>query len=238
MTVWQPGTQSPTVASARYQVRKQIRDGVPELDASPVPYELVRLEDLSDQIVSQATPAQTRFQLRFENVPLERFATVNYIPGTLVAYVDAWTPTAPSQDADQNGNFVLPVAPVASLKITYGWQFFSDADIDSFVDESRQWLREFQSVTNVPDGLNPALVHYASNLALSALARQLTLSPVKGGDADIDLSALTKSYLAEAAALCSKAMQERSDYYSRGPEKLAPAIDVSAAGFGDWTPRR
>jgi hypothetical protein len=238
VTVWSPGSQNPTVQTARYQVRKQIRDGVPELDATPVPFEIVRLEDLSDQIVQQATPAQTRFQLRFQNVPLEQYVTVNAIPGTLVAYVDAWTPTAPVQDVDQNGNFVLPVAPVASLKISYGWQFFNDPDIDTFVDQSRQWLREYQSVTNVPDGLNPALISYASSIALRALARLMTLGAVKGGDADIDLGALTKAYLAEATQLEAKACQQRSDYWSRGPEKLAPNVDISSAGWRDWTPQR
>lgn len=238
MSTWQPGSQSPTVESARYQVRHLIRDGMPALDANPTPFELVRLEDLSDQIVQQATPAQTRFQLRFQNVPLEQFATVFAVPATLVAYVDSWTPTQPSLDVDRNGNFTLPVAPVVSLKVTYGWQFFQDSAIDNFVDQARQWLREFTAITLVPDGLNPALVYYAGALALKALARQLTLSPVKGGDADIDLSKLSASYAAQATALETTAAAQREAYYSRGPEPLAPTVDMSATHQRSWTPRR
>lgn len=237
MSTWSPGSQSPTVQSARYQVRKQIRDGVPEMDATPVPFEMVRLESLGDQI---ATTTGNVFQLRFENVPLERFATVWCCPGTLVAYLDgSWAPTYPTVDVDQNGNFTLPVAPAAELLVTYGWQFFTDSDIDSFVDEARQWLREFAAVTNIPDALSPALIHYAAGLALSALARQLTLSPIKGGDADFDPSVLAKQYQAQAAALMATATAENKAYYDRGFEKLAPAVDVAAPrGFRGWTPSR
>lgn len=237
MTPWTPGSQSPTVQSARNQVRIELRDGLPALDATPVPFELVRLESLQDQIT--ATPGHI-FQLRFENVPLERFATVNAIPGTLVAFVDgSWAPTLPVQDVDQNGNFTLPVAPVSALLVTYGWQFFTDTAIDNYVDQARQWLRQFQSVSMVPDGLNPALVHYAAGLALSALARQLTLSAQKAGTAEIDLSDITKAYQAQAAALIKLAGAERDAYYSRGSEALDPtAVDVSSVGPHNWSPQR
>jgi len=237
MSTWQPGTQTLTVETARYQVRHQIRDGVPALDANPVPFEIVRLEDLSDQIVQQATPASTVFQLRFQNVPLEQFVTVNACPGTLVAFVDGWTPTAPVVDVDQNGNFTLPVAPVASLKITYGWQFFTDSSIDNYVDDSRQWLREFPTLTTIPDALQPAVIYYAASLALSALARQLTLASVKAGTAQVDLNQITGEYEKQATDYMTRACQMRNDFYSRGPEKLAPDISVIAPSARSWTPR-
>lgn len=238
MTVWSPGQQNPSVQSARYQVRKQIRDGLPELDATPVPFEMVRLESLSDQVTTGVS--QTVFQLRFQNVPLEQFATVNAIPGTLVAFIDnSWVPTYPTVDVDQNGNFTLPSSPAQSLLVTYGWQFFSDSDIDNFVDEARQWLREFATVALVPDGLNPALIHWAASLALGALARQVTLSAIRGGDADIDLSKLTEAYSKQAADLNTLACSEREAYYSRGSESTDPTVvSVSSVGFRDWSPRR
>lgn len=238
MSTWQPGSQSPTIESARYQVRHEIRDGMPALDANPQPFELVRLEDLSDQITQQATPAQTQFQVRFANVPLEQFATVYPVPATLTCFVDGWTPTAPSTDIDRNGNFTIPVAPVASLKATYGWQFFLDSAIDNYVDQARQWLREFTSVTGIPDGLNHPLIHYASALALRALGRQLTLAMVRGGDAEIDLSSLAKAYTTQADALEKTANAERDAYYSRGSETLAPAVDMGGVHQRPWTPQR
>lgn len=238
MSTWIPGNQSPTIETARNQVRHEIRDGMPALDPDPIPFEMVRLENLSDQIVSQATPATTIFQVRFQNVPLEQFVTVQVIPNTLVAYIDSWIPTTPSQDVDPNGNFTLPISPVASLQVTYGWQFFADAAIDNFVDQARQWLREYTAITLVPDGLNPALIHYAASLALTALARQVTLSAIKAGTAEIDLSSITTAYQKQASELMDRACQERADYWSRGPEKLAPFIDISSAGGRPWTPIR
>lgn len=238
MTVWMPGQQNPTVQTARYQVRHEIRDGMPELDATPVPFEQVRLESLSDQI----TPGvpQTVFQTRFQNVPLGQFVTVQAIPDTLVAYIDgSWAPTLPSVDVDQNGNFTLPVAPAASLMVSYGWQFFSDTAIDNYVDQARQWLREFAAVADVPDGLNHALVHYAAYLAMTALSRSVTMGILRAGAAEADLSKFATAYQEQAQQLFKTACFERDAYYSRLPESKDPtAVSVSSAGSYYWTPQR
>jgi hypothetical protein len=234
------GAASPSQLSARYAVRHRIRDGVPLTDANPVPYNMVRLEDLSDQVPAVPTPVQATFQCRYADIPTGRYMNAAVVPGTLVAFVDgSWTPISPIADVDQNGNFTLPVPPVASLRITYAWQYLSDGEIDQFVDESRQWLREFTAVTGVPDGLVPALVSYAASRALSALARSATLAPVKAGDSDVDWSKLAAAYQAEAAVQYKTANDERTAYYSMGPEGLDPTVvDFSSLGFGTYTPER
>jgi hypothetical protein len=233
---------SPTVATARNDVRHRLRDGVPVLDASPVPFNTVRLEDCSDQIPTPqpATPTQTVFQVRFDDVPTQRYLNVNACPGTLVAYVDgSWAPTTPTKDVDVNGNFTLPVVPLSQL-ITYSWQYFADGEIDQFVDEARSWLREFQTVTTIPDGLVPALISNAASRALQALARAATLVPVHAGDSDIDWSKLAAAYATQADTQCKRADAERLAFYSQGPE----AVDPTVATFGSvnigspWTPSR
>ena len=232
------GQANPTLLSARYGVRHRIRDGVPLLDAAPVPYNMVRLESLSDQILAAATPTQTTFQCRYADVPTQRYMNAQVVPGTLVAYVDgSWTPATITQDVDQNGNFVLATAPVFQLLITYAWQYLSDGEIDQFVDEARQWLREFQSVTNVPDGLVPALISYASSRALEALGRSAILAPVHAGDADVDFSKLAESYAAAALVQYKKAQDERAAWYTMGPEALDPTVgDVGYTSWGQYTP--
>lgn len=231
-----------TIAGARNAVRHRIRDGVPVLDASPVPFNMVRLEDLSDQIPTPqpATPTQRVFQCRYADVPTQQYMNCQVTPGTLVAFVDgSWAPTVPTLDVDQNGNFTLPVVPLQQLLITYAWQYLADGEIDQFVDEARSWLREFQSVAMVPDGLVPALVSYASFRALTALTRSANLAHVRAGDSDVDWSALSKQYLAEATAACKTATDERTVYYSQGPEALDPtAVDISAVAERPWTPLR
>lgn len=234
------GASSPTQLSARYAVRHRIRDGVPLLDANPVPYNMVRLEELTDQLGTPppATPTQTVFQVRYADVPTVRYMNAQVCPGTLVAYVDgSWAATLPTVDVNSDGNFTLPVPPVSRLLISYAYQYLSDGEIDQFVDEARQWLREFQTVGAVPDGLVPALVSYASFRALTAIQRSATLAPVKAGDSDVDWSKLATSYQSAANAAYTTASKEREVFYTQGPEAMDPTvIDVSALGIDPYTP--
>lgn len=235
----QPGAALPPTPNARNTVRHLLRDGTPWLDATPVPFNMVRLEELSDQIQQTATPTQTVFQLRFANVPTEQYMTVSAVPGTLVLYVDgSWAPTAPTVDVDLNGNFTLPVPPVTELMATYAWQYFSDGAVDQYVDQARQWLREFTTVALVPDGLMPALTHYAAALALRSLARQANIADLRAGDSEVSFSDLAKSYITQAAAMEKLAEGEREAYYTRGPEALAPAVDVSSLVIDPFEPLR
>lgn len=232
------GSASPSVISARYGVRQQIRDGLPALDADPMPFSMVRLESLTDQIGTPATPVLQVFQCRYEGVPTQDFISVQVIPGTLAAYVDgSWTAAVPLTDVDQNGNFTLPVPPTTQLLVTYGWQYFSDSAIDSFVDEARQWLREFKTVDLIPDGLVPALIDYASSKALYALGRAAILAPIKAGDSEVDWSKLAGSYNTAAKAAEATALRERQDYYTQGPEAKDPmAVDVAAPYIERYEP--
>lgn len=234
------GASNPTVISARYAVRHRLRDGIPLMDANPVPFNTVRLEDLTDQIPAVPTPIQTVFQCRYQDIPTQRYMNAQIIPGTLVAFVDnAWTSVTPTVDVDSNGNFTLPVAPVIALKITYAWQYLSDGEIDQFIDEARQWLREFSLVSQVPDGLVPALVSYAASRALMAIQRSATLAPVHAGDSQVDWSKLAEAYGKEVITQYNTACKERKEYYTQGPEALDPtAVDVSAPNIGPYTPMR
>lgn len=224
---------NPTKASARNAVRHQIRDGMPLGDSVPVPYNMVRLEPLTDQIpAEQATPTQTVFQVRYDLVPTQDHMTVQPVPGTLVAYVDgSWTPTAPTVDVDQNGNFTLAVPPLKSLQITYAWQYLSDGEIDNFVEEARRWLREFGELTQIPDGLAHALTRYAAGLALNALSRSANIADQKAGDTEIKFSDLAKTWAKQAAELLKQAEGERQAFYSRGPESEEPFVGDNNHGL-------
>jgi hypothetical protein len=221
-------------------VRHQIRDGVATGDAVPVPFNMVRLEQLTDQIPpEEATPTHTTFQARFDLVPTQEHMTVQVVPGTLVAYVDgSWSPTFPSADVDGNGNFTLPAPPRAQLLITYAWQYLSDGEIDNFVEEARRWLREFPTVNEVPDGLIGALTRYASALALRALERSATIADQKAGDTQINFSDIAKAYSAEAKALTERAEKDREQFYSRGPEPLEPFVEGGAFHIDGYEPLR
>lgn len=231
---------NPTKLSARNAVRHQVRDGIPSGDAQPVPFNMVRLEALTDQIPPEpATPTQTVFQVRYDLVPTQNHMTVQPVPGTLVAYVDgSWTPTAPVADVDQNGNFTLPAAPLRTLLVTYAWQYLSDGEIDNFVERARQWLREFPTVAQVPDGLSHALTQYAAALALRGLARSANIANQKAGDTDVSFSDLARTYTAEADALEKRAETDREQFYSRGPEPLEPFSEAEGLAIDSYEPLR
>lgn len=232
------GASSPSLLSALNSVRHRIRDGVPLQDTTPVAFRMVRLESLSDQVVATATPVQTVFQCRYADVPTQRYMNAQVVPGTLVAYLDgAWTPTHPTVDVDTNGNFTLPTPPVAALLITYAYQYLSDGEIYENIDNARKWLREFSSVTLIPDGLSHALVSYAAALCLEELQVTATLAPVDAGDSRVDWSKLADAYGKAATVQYARAERERLEFYTQGPEALDPtALDVSAPTFRPYTP--
>lgn len=235
------GSASPSLASALNAVRHRIRDGVPTLDTTPVPFNVVQLEELTDQIAIAATPTQTRFQVRFDDVPTGKYMHAQVVPATLVAYVDgSWTPTSPTVDVDVNGNFTLPTPPASRLLITYAYQYMSDGEVYQAIDEARQWLREFTTVTLIPDGLVPALIANAAGRCLASLASTTArLAHVRAGDSDVDWSALTKSYQALSKAQMDQATADRASYYTQGPEALDPTVaDVGAVWISPYTPER
>lgn len=220
--------------AARESVRRVIQDG----QTADGPYNLARLEDLSDEIPAQATPTQTQFLLRFESTPVQEYATVFCVPGTLTAYLDGSAiPTTPTVDVDRNGNFTLPVAPHTDLKVSYGWQWFQDTDVDDLVDKARAWLDAYATVDLVPDGLTPALVKYAAALACRALQRKVALADARAGDAELKLSQLAQAYGKQADALEKEAVADRTSFSQR-PERLAPTAQVASLGLRPYQPRR
>lgn len=233
---------NPTRLYARNAVRHQIRDGLPIGDAVPQAFNMVRLEPLSDQIPTleqEATPTATRFQVRYDLVPTEQYMTVKAVPGTLVAYVDgSWSPTAPAQDVDDNGNFTLPVPPLRQLLVTYAWQYLSDGEIDNFIEEGRRWLREFSTIESIPDGLTSALVLYASARALRALERSATIANLKAGDTQTDFADLATKYDKAADSLEKRAEKDREQFYSRGPEPLEPNVEITTLAIDRFEPFR
>lgn len=223
------------LAAARVAVRRLIQDGT----SGDATYNVVRLEELSDQIPADATPTQRQFLLRFESVPFQEYVTVFAVPGSLAAYLDgSATPASPSADVDRNGNFTLPAPPTSKLQVTYAWQFFLDGDVDGFVDGARAWLRDFADVGTIPDGLTPALLHYAAGEACSALARKCQLANVRAGDAGADLAEIGKQYAAQAKDLRAAAVKERDDYYARAGVTRAPAMAATSLALDPYQPRQ
>lgn len=234
-----PGSDTTPFPGYRDDVRTLIQDGMPSY--ATVPYGLVRQEQLTDQIGTGG--GITTFYVRWQNVPLGKNVTVQAVPATIAAYVDGGTipktfGTGVTSDIDQNGNFTLSAAPASSLLVTYGWQVFSDGDIDQFLDLARSWLYDFATLDLVPDALNPALTKYAAHLACSSIARRMALPDVTAGEAKEALSSVAKQYAASAKQFLSGAEQSRKDYWTSADQPLQPTAAIVSLRYPSYQPKR
>jgi hypothetical protein len=200
-------------------VRRLIADGQPSSEESP--FALTRLEVLTDQIPAAATPTQTTFRLKFSQTPFEGHVTCYAIPGTLTAYLDG-SPSGiyPIQDANANGEFTLASAPASQLLVSYGWQAHTDEAIAQYLDQGRAWI-QVDTISQIPDGLIPALTHYAAGLAMRNLAVRCNLPNVGAGSVRADLSSLAQQYANLANEFDTMARQLWTDY-ELPPTKFRP----------------
>jgi hypothetical protein len=229
-----------TVALGLDRLKRAIQDGKTS-DGETLG--IARLEDLSDQVMQQATPTATKFQVRFTAVPTQNFAPVFVVPGSLVAFVDSNpAPVTPSEDVNTSGVFALAVAPVEQLQVTYAWAYFQDKSLEGFLDEARAWVAgpvTFANLGEVPDGLVPAVIGNAAARALRALAAKCALATARAGDSEMSFSDLAKAYTLQANEQQKNAEAVRKSYYSRADQPLAPAAEASALSVGvPYQPRR
>lgn len=216
-------------------VRTLLQDG---RDAEGTCWNLVRLEDLTDQLGAAATPTRTIFMVRFTQNPLAGQVSVYGVPGSLRAYVDgSAAPVLPAVDIDQNGNFTLAVPPVQKLQVSYGWQLLPDSAIAEYVNQAAGWLG-LAILDDCPVGLAPALINQAACQACQAIARRCTLSNQRAGDSGADLAELAKSYRESARDFCAAAARMRRDFYAPGEEETVAAgelVELYVPRFEPWS---
>jgi hypothetical protein len=235
-----PGSDTSPYPGLRDDVRTLIQDGMPSYATTP--YGLVRQESLTDQI--PVGGGLTTFYVRWQNIPLGKNVTVLPVAATIAAYVDGATSPKTlgnggvTSDIDQNGNFTLATAPTSSLLVTYGWQVFTDGDIDQFLDLARSWLFQWATLDQVPDGMNPALTKYAAHLACSSIARRMALPDVTAGEAKEALSQIAKAYAASAKQFLAEAEQSRKDYWTSADQPLQPAAATVSLRYPAYEPKR
>jgi hypothetical protein len=237
-----PGSDPSPYPGLLDQVRTLLSDGMPSYATTP--YGLVRQEQLTQQIPPSSPSTLMTFIVLYSSVPLGKNDPVQPVPSTIAAYIDGSTIPATiansgvTSDIDVNGNFTLSTAPQSSLLVTYGWQRFSDGDLYQFLDIARSWLYDYQTLDQVPDGMVPAITHYAASLAAASLARKLRLPDVTAGDAKETLSETAKGYQADADAFMNKAQQFRKDYWTSADQPLQPAVGIVSVNYPVYQPPR
>ena len=221
------------------RLRRAIQDGQTS-DGETL--SLARFEELSDQVMQQATPTAVRFQVRFSATPTQNYVSAFVVPNTLIAFVDSNpAPVTPSVDVNSSGIFTLPNPPAEALQVTYAWQYFQNPSLEAFLDEARAWCSgptTFPTLEQVPDGLTTAVIDYAAAKSLRALAAKIQLATAHAGDSSMDFSDLTKAYSQQAKDKQGSAEQARKSYWGRADQPLAPAGSLSQISIGQYQPRR
>lgn len=147
-------------------------------------------------------------------------------------------------DFPDSGDFILSAAPAttASLVGSYYHQWWTDAELTLFLKNATQWLGYGSDPANIPDGLQPAAMHYAGQEAYSKLALWWALRisetyKVEDRPAKSTVEA-QKTFLDMAKEFRSRSNELRKQYYTRQDQAEAPLFGVNAGSVRDSVPRR
>jgi hypothetical protein len=144
-----------------------------------------------------------------------------------------------------SGEVTLTAAPLNTdqLSATYYIQWFVDSELQGFLTTATKWIGNLgDDVTQVPDGLQPAVLRYAAadayqKLALRWAERLSDVSVLENGPKD-DIPKAIDSYRNMAAQYRKEAFNERDDFYKRQGRANEPAWRTNAGRVRDVTPMR
>lgn len=155
-------------------------------------------------------------------------------------------PTNISQDDTDSGAFQLAIAVVPSnrdsIRATYYYQWFEDAELDTFMQNASTWLGLGATYINLPDGLNASALRFAAQEAyLAASMKYATRASEVFKTEDAPSEDVMKSVAAfkdMADSYMETAKDMRDDYYTRQGQSLAPNFGFALGSVTDPTPRR
>jgi len=148
------------------------------------------------------------------------------------------------QDDTQSGTFQLLTAPNSRdpVRATYYYQWFTDSELDNFLQNASDWLGLGHQYQNIPDGLNSSALRFAAQEAYEAAAMKYSTRAsevYKLEDApNEDILKAIDAFKDMADSFMDKARELRDDYYTRQGQSLAPNFAFSLGSVTDPTPRR
>jgi hypothetical protein len=143
-----------------------------------------------------------------------------------------------------SGHFVLSTAPVDGdvVEATYYYQWMLDAELTQFITSAMQWLGVGTDITTIPDGLNPALLHYAGQESYHKLSIKWSTRASETyllEDApDAKNQGVVDSFRKLAEDFKVKSIELRDNFYTRQGQTLAPLFGVAAGSVRELTPQR
>lgn len=181
--------------------------------------------------------------VRFKSFEARRVTNFSSPTSPEGVYVNGAAVTVASDDP-VSGALVLTIAPVDgdSVTGTYYYQWFLDADVQQFVQNAVERVLSVPDPTKVPDGLAPAILHYASAEAFNKLAMRWTTDIAATylmEDMPRDKQGnLINPYLQMAKQMEKTGETLRNDYYSRQGQSNAPLFASIPGAVRDPVPRR
>ena len=179
----------------------------------------------------------------FKSFETRRVTDFTSASAPLGAYVDDTHATC-TADNTAVGEFTLTTAPADGSVVTasYYYRWFNDTELQVFLKNATQWLGLGADVTLVPDGLQPAALHFAAQEAYHKIAVRwaerwsemylLEDRPDSDNDTIVDTYRnLSKDFRMKAEALLK-------NFYERSGQSDAPLFRSIRGKVRDYMPRR
>lgn len=194
------------------------------------------------RVLGQIDGVNTRFKT-FEFRRVTNFTTAS---APLGIYIDQQLimSTEVALDDPQSGYFILSTPPNAAsvVEATYYVQYFLDAEIETFLRFTSNWLGFSDDYTQIPGGLQPAAIQYVSAEGYQKLASRFSehLSETYRLEdmPDVQRQALIAEYKEAAAQARDQAEHLRNEYYTRQGQHLAPLFAINAGRVPNVVPNR
>ena len=142
-----------------------------------------------------------------------------FVDGLLVAV---------SSDLPVLGQFSVAVAPSAgsTVEATYYHQWFLDTDLDKFLKSSSHWLGFSGAPTDVPEGLQPAALHYAAqeaftNMGQATMTNTSDVYLMEEGPKEKKVT-VAQNFLSYAKLMREKANELRDNFYEGQGQASSP----------------
>lgn len=179
--------------------------------------------------------------LNFKTIEKRRLSSLVTPTAPVGVWVNDVAATVDSEDLT-SGQFTLHTAPAVGSRVeaNYYTQWFTDAQLDTFLRFASNFMGLGDTYANIPGGLQPSALKYAAADAYQELALRF-VNPLSDQFTFGELSAeklkvVVDGYQKMSAQFRKEAGDLRKGYYTRQNEPDSPIFDSISGGVRDVEP--
>ena len=179
----------------------------------------------------------------FKTFEFRRLTDLSVVAPSSGVYVND-IPVVVTSDNKEVGEFQLAVAPIEGDRVeaSYYSQWFLDTELTLYLRFACSALGLGPDYSNIPDGLQPSAIKYASADAYQELSlrfAKMLSERYRMEDLPQDqLRATIDSYAKLSAQMRKDAIQLRDDFYKRQGQSFAPIFGTIVGNVRDVKPNR